>query len=551
MFRLLRALSLAGFGAAAALGADARPNIVVIMADDMGYSDAGCYGGEIETPNLDGLAANGLRFTNFYNASRCCPTRAALLTGLYPHQAGVGRMTFNQGSPGYEGRLKPHAMTVAEALRAAGYSTAMVGKWHLSLTKRTPKNAAWVSHRLDLGRFSDPQTYPVGRGFQEHWGTIWGVVDFFDPFSLVHNTKPVESVPDGFYYTDAINDRAAEFVEKFGKLDRPFFLYVAHTAPHWPLHALPEDIAKYETAYAVGWDAIRESRYRRMVDRGLIAADTAVLSPRHDKERRWEDNPDKEWDARAMAVHAAMIDRLDSGLSRIVAKLKHIGEYENTLIFFLSDNGASPELPSRFGPGFDRPSHTRDGREIAYDTEKKVMPGPQLSYNGIGPMWANAANTPFRYWKKEQYEGGTATPFIVHWPAGLKTAPGAVTHRPGHVVDIMATALDVGKARVPPYFRGRATTPVAGESLVPIFQGRERGPERTIYFEHFGARGIRKGGWKLVSPAGKPWELYDLANDRTETRNLAGAEPGRVRQLAADFEAWAERAGVYPLPSRR
>ena len=197
MFRLFRALSLAGFGAAAALGADARPNIVVIMADDMGYSDAGCYGGEIETPNLDGLAANGLRFTNFYNASRCCPTRAALLTGLYPHQAGVGRMTFNQGSPGYEGRLKPHAMTVAEALRAAGYSTAMVGKWHLSLTKRTPKNAAWVSHRLDLGRFSDPQTYPVGRGFQEHWGTIWGVVDFFDPFSLVHNTKPVASVPDG------------------------------------------------------------------------------------------------------------------------------------------------------------------------------------------------------------------------------------------------------------------------------------------------------------------------------------------------------------------
>ena len=551
MFRLFRALSLAGFGAAAALGADARPNIVVIMADDMGYSDAGCYGGEIETPNLDGLAANGLRFTNFYNASRCCPDPRGAADRAVSAPGGRGAHDLQPGLAGLRG---PSETARDDRRRGAAGSRLFDGDGRQVAPvadQAHPEKRRLGQPPLDLGRFSDPQTYPVGRGFQEHWGTIWGVVDFFDPFSLVHNTKPVASVPDGFYYTDAINDRAAAFVEKYGKLDRPFFLYVAHTAPHWPLHALPEDIAKYETAYALGWDAIRESRYRRMVDRGLIAADTAVLSPRHDKERRWEDNPDKEWDARAMAVHAAMIDRLDSGLSRIVAKLKHIGEYENTLIFFLSDNGASPELPSRFGPGFDRPSHTRDGREIAYDTEKKVMPGPQLSYNGIGPMWANAANTPFRYWKKEQYEGGTATPFIVHWPAGLKTAPGAVTHRPGHVVDIMATALDVGKARVPPYFRGRATTPVAGESLVPIFQGRERGPERTIYFEHFGARGIRKGGWKLVSPAGKPWELYDLANDRTETRNLAGAEPGRVRQLAADFEAWAERAGVYPLPSRR
>lgn len=551
MSRLLFTLLLTVLLTASAAVCESRPNIIVIMADDMGYSDAGCYGGEIETPNLDGLAANGLRFTNFYNTSRCCPTRAALMTGLYPHQAGVGRMTFNQDAPGYRGRLKPNAMTIAEALRASGYSTAMVGKWHLSLTKRTPQNAAWVSHRMDLGRFSDPTTYPVGRGFQEHWGTIWGVVDFFDPFSLVHNTTPVAAVPDGFYYTDALNDRAARFVEKYGKRDRPFFLYVAHTAPHWPLHALPEDIAKYRETYTVGWDKIRASRYRRMVDKGLIEPDTAVLSPRQDKEKRWQDNPDKEWDARAMAVHAAMIDRLDRGLSRITAKLKEIGEYENTLIFFLSDNGASPETPSRFGPEFDRPSHTRDGREIPYDTEKKVMPGPQLSYSGIGPMWANAANTPFRYWKKEQYEGGVATPLIVHWPAGLKAAPGAITDQPGHVVDIMATALAIGKARLPPYFRGRATIPIEGKSLLPVFEGGERDPNRAIYFEHFNARGIRKGNWKLVSLANKQWELYDLANDRTETQNLAAADPARVKELAADFDAWAERAGVYPLPARR
>ena len=525
-----------------------RPNIVLIMADDMGYSDLGSYGGEIDTPNLDRLASNGVRFTQFYNTSRCCPTRASLMTGLYPHQAGVGRMTFDQQLPGYRGVLARNAVTAAEALRAADYHTAMVGKWHLSPTKDSPDNALWVSGLKDLGEFSDPATYPANRGFDQHWGTIWGVVNFFDPFSLVHNTTPVENLPDDFYYTDALNDRAADYIDQYSRDDKPFFLYVAHSAPHWPLHALPEDIEKYKDTYQVGWDKIRQARYRRMVEMGLVEADTAVLSERHERERRWEDNPDKVWDARAMAVHAAMIDRLDQGIGRIVDKLEEHGQLDNTLILFLSDNGASPEHPSRYGPGFDRPSHLRDGTEIPYDTEKKILPGPENTYAGIGPMWANASNTPFRYWKKEQYEGGTATPLIVHWPDGLAAKGGSIISRPGHVIDIFPTALELADAEHPKTYDGLKTIPLEGKSLAPLLRGNQPAGDVTLYWEHFGSRAVRQGDWKLVALEGKPWELYNLAQDRTETQDLAGRHPERVAELKALWSAWANRTQVLPAP---
>ena len=529
------------------LAAAERPNIIFIMADDLGYSDLGCYGGEIQTPNLDRLAENGLRFTDFYNASRCCPTRASLMTGLYPHQTGVGRMTFDNGQPGYRGVLASHTPTIAETLKAAGYNTAMAGKWHLSLTQDSPMNALWVSHLADMGTFSNPETYPVGRGFDEHWGTIWGVVDFFDPFSLVHNTTPVRSVPENFYYTDALNQKAARFVEYYGRRPEPFFLYLAHTAPHWPLHALPEDIAKYEDTYNTGWQALREARYARMVKKGLMEKDSAVLSPRWEKETQWSENPHKEFDARAMAVHAAMVDRLDQGLAEVFDALEGTGEWDNTLIVFLSDNGASPEEPEHYLPGFDRPSHTRDGTRIRYTTRKRRLPGAQDSYAGIGPMWSNAVNTPFRYWKKEQYEGGVATPLIVHWPAGLKTEAGSITRQPGHVVDLVATVLDIAGAKHPSRFGGKAAPPLAGRSLRQIFEGRER-ETAPIFFEHFGARGMRQGDWKIVSLAGKPWELYNLADDRTETRNLAEREPQRLKEMAASWEEWAKSSQVYPTP---
>jgi len=546
MMTMLRSLTLFCIFAVSLFAAE-RPNIILILADDLGYSDLGCYGGEIRTPNLDALAEDGLRFTQFYNSSRCCPTRASLMTGLYPHQAGVGRMTFDEGLPGYQGRLRDDVVTIAEVLREAGYRTAMTGKWHLSPTKRTGRNALWVSHRLDLGPFSDPATYPVGRGFERHWGTIWGVVNYFDPFSLVRNTTPVESAGEGFYYTDAVNDQAAKFVREFSEGGDPFFLYVAHAAPHWPLHALPEDIERYEDVYQAGWDKIREARYRRMAGMGLLEPGKAPLPARHNKEARWSGNPHKQWDARAMAVHAAMVDRMDQGVRRILDSLDAAGERENTLILFLSDNGASPEEPSQFGPGFDRPSHTRDGRKIRYLTGKEAPPGPEDTYAGIGPVWANVSNTPFRYWKKEQYEGGTATPLIAHWPAGLKTEPGATAAETGHVMDIMATALELGEADYPGTRNGRKVPPPEGRSLAPVFRGEPLGP-RTLFFEHFGARAVREGDWKLVAQAGEPWELYNLAEDRTETRDLADQEKEIAERLARKWQLWAERTHVLPAP---
>jgi arylsulfatase len=546
------AIFIASMGAAAAQenasARDPRPNIVLIMADDLGYSDLGCYGGEIQTPNLDRLAAGGLRFTQFYNTARCCPTRAALMTGLYPHQAGVGRMTFDDGLPGYRGQLTENTVTIAEALRTAGYHTAMTGKWHLSLTADGPRNAEWVSHRIDLGPFSDPKTYPVGRGFEEHYGTIWGVVNFFDPFSLVHNTEPIESIPGDYYYTDAISDWSVKFVEKYSRDGKPFFLYVAHTAPHWPLHALPEDIAKYKDTYAAGWDAIREARYRRMIEQGLIVSDDAILSPRVDQETRWEDNPTKGWDAHAMAVHAAMVDRMDQGVGRLIEKLEELGILDNTLILFLSDNGASPEVMRR--SGFDRPSHTRDGRVVHYTFDKDVLPGTDDTCAGIGRMWANAANTPFRYWKAQSYEGGICTPLIVHWPAGLKTSPGSITHQPGHVIDLMATFLELGDTAYPERFEASEITPLEGRSLVPIFRDEQRDGHDALFWEHYGARAVRQGDWKLVSRAGQPWELYNLAEDRTELRNLAAEHPELVAELSRDYESWTRRANVVPRPAR-
>lgn len=536
---------LVGTCAAPAGGVPAaeRPNIVVIMADDMGYSDPGCFGGEIRTPNLDALAAGGLRFTHFSNTSRCCPTRAALMTGLYPHQAGVGRMTFDARKPAYRGWLQPNTVTIAEVLRAAGYRTAMTGKWHLSLTRTADGHMKRLNNQEIARSFGDPGTYPVGRGFEEHYGVIWGVVNYFDPFSLVHDRTPVKDVGDGFYLTDAITDRAVGFIERFA--GEPFFLYVAHTAPHWPLHALPEDIARYRDTYTAGWDAIREARYRRMVDLGLLDPDTAVLSERHRKEVRWEDNPTKRWDARAMAVHAAMVDRVDQGIGRIVAKLRERGILENTLLLFLSDNGASPEQPRK--PGFDRPSETRDGRKMVYGKDPDHLPGPEHTFAGIGPMWANAANTPFRFWKKEQYEGGVATPFIAHWPAGI-AKPGSITRQPGHVIDIMATCLDAAGAGYPETFEGRSITPLEGESLLPVFRGETRRGHDAVFYEHYGARAVRRGTWKLVARAKAPWELYDLAHDRTETRDLAAKHPDKVEELKALWQAWAERCRVLDRP---
>ncbi len=545
------ALAATGLLTACQEGRDERPNIIVILADDLGYSDLGCYGGEIHTPNLDRLAEEGMRFSRFYNCSRSCPTRASLLTGLYQHQAGIGRMTFDAHLPGYRGQLSDNAVTIAEVLRGSGYRTGMVGKWHVAETPLQPDQRDWLNHQVHHPAFADKACYPTHRGFDDYYGIIYGVADYFDPFSLVSGEEPVGDVPDDYYITTAFSDSAVAYVNRYAQGDRPFFLYLSYTAPHWPLHALPEDIALYEDTYRVGWDSIRAQRYGRMEQLGILADAGHALSPRP-FDRRWEDNPDREWDARAMAVHAAMVHRMDRGIGQLVEALKANGQYDNTLILFLSDNGCSPEVCQNFAPGEnDRPDRTRDGREIIYPKNKEALPGPETTFASLGAEWANVANTPFRYWKAREYEGGICTPLIAHWPQGIAQPAGSITAEPGHVMDIMATCIDLAGATYPAEYNGHAITPLEGKSLAPVFRTGTRQGHEYIGFEHFGEKAlIGRDGWKIVKPAGenREWELYNLNTDRTELHDLAAAHPDKVAEMERQYNAWAERCLVVPAP---
>ncbi|HTN22300.1 MAG TPA: arylsulfatase [Pelobium sp.] len=531
---------------------DQRPNIIVILADDLGYSDLGCYGGEISTPNLDYLAKNGVRFRNFYNISRCCPTRASLLTGQYNHDAGIGEMTTDRNRPGYRGYLTENTVTIAEVLKTAGYHTAMSGKWHVSNTIEQPtaeKQLAWLNHQESHPLFSPIEQYPTSRGFEKYFGTIWGVIDYFDPFSLVSGTTPIKNVPKDYYHTDAINDTTSAYIREFAKEEKPFFIYVAQNAPHWPLHALPEDIEKYKDTYKVGWDAIRTARYGRMVKMGLIDPKTTPLSPRLNNELSWDKNPHKEWDARAMAVHAAMIDRMDRGIGRIINTLKETGELDNTIIVFLSDNGASPEDAMRYGPGFDRTSETRDGRKIAFPVNKSVehMPGSELVYSSIGERWANVANTPYQLAKAQSYEGGVRTPMIISWPKGMRAEKGSYSDQVGHVMDFMKTFMDVSNAAYPKTYKGNTISPTTGNSLLPAIEGKRVYGHQVLFNEHYNARYVRDNGWKLVSRSGdKIWHLYKIDEDETEMNDLAGKYPQKVKELSEKWQKWANENKVLP-----
>lgn len=528
-----------------------RPNIIVILADDLGYSDLGCYGGEINTPNLNNLAAEGVRFNRFYNSSRSCPTRASLLTGLYQHQAGIGRMTFDQHLPGYRGQIKDNAVTIAEVLKNAGYNTGMVGKWHVSETHLRDDQRDWLNHQVEHPYFADINSYPTHRGFQDYYGIIYGVADYFDPFSLVNGETPVNTVPKDFYITDAFSDTAVAYISKYAKDTKPFFMYLAYTAPHWPLHALPEDIKKYENVYKVGWDSIRNARYERMKKLKLFGDADDYLSPRQFNDK-WADNPTLDWDVRAMAVHAAMVDRMDQGIGQLIAKLKETGQYDNTLIIFLSDNGGSYENCENYSPGEnDRPDMTRDGRPIIYPKNKEVLPGPQTTMSSIGPKWANVSNTPFRFWKAKSYEGGICTPMIAHWPNGIKTQKGDITNETGHVIDIMATCIDLAKTNYPKTYNQQEIMPLEGKSLVPVFSKGSRKGHPYLGFEHFNERAfISKDGWKIVckSAPKSEWELYNLNTDRTELHDLATQHPKRLQKMIKAYDKWAERCMVVPSP---
>ncbi len=520
------------------------------MADDMGYSDIGCYGGEIRTPNLDGLAAKGLRFTQFYNTARCCPTRASLLSGLYPHQAGVGWMMADNGHDGYRGDLNRRCVTIAEALGPAGYSTYMSGKWHVAKTTRPegPKD-----------------NWPRQRGFDRFFGTIHGAGSFFDPNSLTRDNTMIAPDSDEFYYTDAISDNAVQFISEHRDRSgaRPFFLYVAFTAPHWPMHALPEDIARYKGRYATGWDALRAERHERMIEMGLVRKEWKI-TPRDTGVPPWAEAKNEAWHERRMEVYAAMVDRMDQGIGRIVDALRKTGAYENTLFLFLADNGGcAEEYGSRgairpdptkrvelrpMAPGElqtrMQPAVTRDGRPVR--TGEGVMPGPADTYIAYGKGWANASNTPFRLYKHWVHEGGISSPLIAHWPAKIRRR-GELEHQPGHLIDLMATCIDVSGAEYPTERGGQAIRPMEGRSLVPAFDGRAIDRE-AIYWEHEGNRAVRVGKWKLVAKGEKgPWELYDLDADRTELHDLAGKHAKRAADMAQLWEAYAQRANVYPL----
>jgi arylsulfatase A-like enzyme len=563
-FALLTSLCLAG-AAAAAPAAAPRPNIVVILTDDMGYSDLGCYGSEIATPNLDRLAAGGLRFTQFYNATRCCPTRASLLTGLYPHQAGMGFMVRKVDHPGYAGDLSRNAVTLAEVLRAAGYRTAMAGKWHVALS-HNPKDGI--------------DNWPVQRGFDRFYGTLRGFGSFYDPDTLCRQNTFItpendpEYQPKEYYYTDAITDNAIQFIREVPR-EQPLFLYVAHTAAHWPLHAPEAEIAKYRGKYDAGYDAIRRARVARMRQLGLLPAGWEPAPTIG----RWDEVKDKAWEARCMEVYAAMIDRMDQGVGRLVDELKRTGRYENTLILYLHDNGACAERQGRTPPAAPKgkkakaetaalkpmgrdelqtratpPMQTRDGRPVR--TGPGVMAGPADTYIGYGEAWANVANTPFREYKHWTHEGGIATPLIAHWPAAIKAESakggelGRLVHEPSHIIDLMATCVDLAGAAYPAEFNGRKIKPLEGRSLRPWFVSRplpaSQSP-RLLYWEHESNRAVRAGQWKLVAMEDRPWELYDMSADRTEARDVAARHPEKVRELSAAWDTWAQRADVLPL----
>ncbi len=498
---MIRLSLLALILAAAARPQAAKPNIVVIMADDMGFSDLGCYGSEIRTPQLDRLAAGGLRFTQFYNGARCCPTRAALLTGLYAHQAGVGHMVENRGTPAYQGFLNDRCVTIAEALRPAGYRTLMAGKWHVGENR---------------------PHWPVDRGFDRTYSLISGGSNYFGldkGRKMALDGEPTTSSGENFYMTDAFSDHAVKFIDEAKDLKKPYFLYLAFTSPHWPLHARPEEIAKYRGTYKVGWDALRERRHRKQIEMGIVDAKWP-LTPRDEKAPAWTDVKDADERDLRMAVYAAQIDRMDQNIGRVLEKLD-----DNTLVLFLADNGGCAEEIHR----------GKKGAEI----------GTKESFESYGLPWANASNTPFRLYKHWVHEGGIATPLIAHWPAVIRKG-GGLTSQPGHLIDLMATCLDVAGAEYPKTFQGRQITPLEGKSLAPIFRAGTREGHETIYWEHEGNKAVRQGKWKLVARHKGGWELYDLEADRTEMTGLADKEPARVKEMAAKWDAWADRVGVQP-----
>ncbi len=498
---------------AAALESDTRPNIVIILVDDMGFSDIGCYGGEIDTPNLDKLAANGLRFTQFYNAGRCCPTRASLLTGLHPHQVGIGHMTAPPNQPlgfegAYQGYINNNCTTIAQVLRPAGYHTLMTGKWHVGMNRR--------------------ECWPLQRGFDRFYGGLSGAFNYFKPGGdrvITSGNSPM-ATDDNFYTTDAFTDRACEFIsEATQKDERPFFLYLAHNAPHWPLNARWEDYLKYKGKYRDGWETLMKTRLAKQKSLGIFDAD---IEPAPHVGPAWDSLSDEQRERldAVMAAYAGCIDSIDQNVGKLVAHLAKLGELDNTVIFFLSDNGACQE-----------------GGILGQGDESMIKNPPLETTNGVrcGLAWANASNTPFRLYKHFVHEGGACTPMIAHWPAGIpQVQRGTFVRQFAYLPDFMATCVDLTGSGYP-----ADVPPCEGRPLTPLLKGsRDAIHTEPIYWEHEGNAAMRSGDWKLVREYKKPWELFNIANDRTEMQNLATSNRAKRDEMVAAWEAWARSKDV-------
>jgi arylsulfatase len=483
---------------------DPRPNILLILSDDMGFSDLGCYGGEIDTPHLDALARCGIRFTEYYSTARCWPTRATLLSGRYSDSLGNRQVS------------------IAEVLREAGYQTGMTGKWHLS------KNAT--------------QNGPIQRGFDSFYGTITGGGSYWRPMNLTRGTESVEPDSDDFYYTEKIADEAVRQIKSYAASDRPFFQYVAFTSPHWPLHAREGVIRKYLERYREGWEKLRSDRYRRMLDMGLIDAERWPLPPPESIVQDWESMEHKDWHIRNMAVYAAQIDHMDQAVGRILGALEEIGHTENTVVIFTNDNGACHEHLS--GNAWNTANNViawaqEQGRTLSVGDNTAIASGGPYTFHSVGHNWANAQNTPLRRYKANVHEGGACVPCIVSWPKGLEAEAGGITRQRGHMVDILATCIELAQAEYPTVFNGFPILPNEGTSLVPTLRGGRQDPDRAYYFKHNNTHAVIKGEWKIIREKGREgrWHLYHIGREKTEMTDLAEENPDRVRELSALWEA--------------
>lgn len=524
--------------------AGSKPNIILILADDMGFSDIGCFGSEVSTPNLDRMASRGIRINQFYNNPRCCPSRASIMTGLWSQQAGMGMMVADHGRypyPGYAGILNAQTLTIPEALKRAGYNTAMVGKWHLAPETEEGK-----------------RSWPLQRGFDKFWGMISGASVYWESPHLMEGNTPLPPPPKDQYLTDLWAEHASTYVTELAAEKKPFFMYAAFNAPHWPIQAPEELVQKYANRYVEGWDKLREERHSRQLAMKLLDARWA-MTPRDPRVPAWSDVKDRDWEMRRMAVYAAMIDRLDQGIGRILDSVEKAGIADNTLIVFMSDNGGNAEElarglrdtppPSPEGPLHGVQQDAQGPCELGMTCAGNVpgvMPGTENTFQSIGIPWGNCANTPLRMYKHYTQEGGISTPFIACWPKGIRPTADPV-YAVGHETDLMPTFLEVAGAQYPKSVSAGPIPAYVGQSLTPIFEGRKL-DHQPIYWEHEGNKAVRDGKWKLVSRFPDAWELYDMEMDRTELHDLAAKEPQRMKAMSSQWQAWANNVGVQPWP---